>query len=236
MKNESTQQVIVLIVAGGAGQRFGGETPKQFLPLADQPLLLRTVAPFQEAASIDGICLVVPEAFQDTVSAECQSAGFDKVAWIVAGGVERQDSTRAGFETIPACEIVLVHDGARPLVGVDLIEQVVAGARKKGACVPGVKVRETLKRVAAAGHVLTTVDREEYTTIQTPQGFRYPILAEALAGAAADGFCGTDESMLIERMGFPVCVVPGTADNIKVTTPEDLAVAAALLQERERGK
>lgn len=250
MSSES-YQVIAIIVAGGLGRRFETETPKQFLDLLGEPLLLRTLRAFQQAAMIDAICLVVPEGFQKTVEGWREDHPLEKLTWIVPGGEERQDSTSFGFKALPACDVILVHDGARPLVDTELIERVVMGAREKGACVPGLHVQETLKKVAASrrspsacskteglcgvemfGHVLATVDREHYATIQTPQGFRYPILAEALREAETDGFRGTDEAMLVERRGFPVCVIEGSADNIKVTTPTDFEWAEALLRKR----
>lgn len=228
----SGYKTIAIIVAGGSGSRFGSETPKQFLPLRSEPLLLKTLRIFQETASIDAFCVVVPEDFIDSISAWRTKYELGKMKWVIAGGDERQDSVVKGFKAIDRCEIVLVHDGARPLVTSELMDRIVAGAREKGACVPGLHVEETLKKVASGGHVLTTVDRNNYATIQTPQGFRYAILAEAIQEAKTDGFYGTDEAMLIERMGFPVCVVDGSRENIKVTTPQDLKLAEALLVSR----
>ena len=227
--SSKSYKTLAILVAGGGGKRFGGTTPKQFLPLAGKPLLVWALEAFQACSAIDGICLVIPEEQQASVAEWPQTYQLDKLQWIVAGGKERQDSVLAGFKAIPRADYVLVHDGARPLVTAEVIERVLAGAGDKGAAVPGLDVTETLKRVAEGGNVLTTVDRDEYATIQTPQGFRYTILAEALQEAVTDGFYGTDEAMLIERMGFPVSVVPGQRENIKVTTPDDLRFAELLL-------
>lgn len=227
--SSKSYKTIAILVAGGASKRFGGATPKQFLPLAGKPLLVWALEAFQACSAIDGICLVIPAEQQASVTEWPQTYQLDKLEWIVAGGKERQDSVLAGFKAIPRADYVLVHDGARPLVTAEVIERVLAGADDKGAAVPGLDVTETLKRVAKGGNVLTTVDRDEYATIQTPQGFRYTILAEALQEAVTDGFYGTDEAMLIERMGFPVSVVPGQRENIKITTPDDLKFAELLL-------
>ncbi len=226
-------QSIAIVVAGGSGKRFGGETPKQFLPLAEQPLLLWTLQAFQQAACIDAFCVVVPQPDVATVQAWRATHDLDKMQWVVAGGVERQDSTYCGLKAIPSCDVVLVHDGARPLLSPQLIADVVKAAHSKGAVVPGIQVHETLKKISSKGHIITTVDRNNYATIQTPQGFRYPMLMEAFQEAQADNFYGTDEAMLIERMGFPVSLVEGQRENIKVTTPQDMELAEAIVASRK---
>ena len=228
----TANQTIAIIVAGGSGSRFGDEVPKQFLSLEQGPLLSVTLSVFEASPEIAGICVVVPADYVDVVSGWRNEYNWKKLQWVVAGGKERQDSMVAGFKAIPPCELVLVHDGARPLVTPEIIERVVEGASERGGVVPGLMVQETLKKVAEGGHVLTTVDRSEYATIQTPQGFRYPLLAEAIDEAQTDGFYGTDESMLIERMGFPVCMVDGSRENIKVTTPQDMQLANTILRRR----
>jgi 2-C-methyl-D-erythritol 4-phosphate cytidylyltransferase len=226
---------IAIVVAGGSGSRFGTEIPKQFLSILSDPLLVWTLRPFQESESIDAFCVVVPQDFVDDVSGWSSKYGLTKLKWVIAGGQERQDSVVEGLENIPSCEIVLVHDGARPIMTAELIDRVIEGARDQGACIPGLQVQETLKKVASGGYVITTVNRNDYATIQTPQGFRYTILAEAVHEAKTDGFYGTDEAMLIERMGFPVRIVDGCRENIKVTTPNDMKLAEALLMARQEG-
>ncbi len=228
-------KTIAIIVAGGSGKRFGAEQPKQFLPIQGDPMLLWTLRVFQESAGIDAVCCAVPAEHVKVLEQWKADKGLSKLQWIIAGGQERQDSMIKGFKAIPSCEIVLVHDGARPLVTAEVIDRVIAGAVEKGGAVPGLKVQETLKKVASGGYVLTTVDRSEYATIQTPQGFRYTILAEAIQEAQADSFYGTDEAMLIERMGFPVCMVDGSRENIKVTTPQDMKLAETIIQRRSGG-
>lgn len=223
-------KTIAIIVAGGKGLRFGGDVAKQFVPLAGKALLLRTLEAFEDCDVIDAICLVVPAGSEQPAAGWQEGGALTKLQWVIGGGEERQYSTRKGLKELPPCEIVLVHDGARPLVSGQLIARVVAGAEEKGACVPGLRVQETLKKIARAGHVITTVNRDNYATIQTPQGFRYPLLMEAFKEAEADHFIGTDEAMLVERMGFPVCLVEGAAENLKVTTLKDLKWAEAWLQ------
>ena len=195
-------------------------------------MLLHTLKAFQDAQAIDAVCVVCPAGQEKTVESWLEAECLDKVQWVIAGGQERQDSTQCGLDGIPPCEYVLVHDGARPLATAGLIDAVVAGTIEKGAAVPGLVVNETLKKVGEGGSILTTVDRDEYATIQTPQGFRYTMLMEAMQEAKTDGFYGTDEAMLIERMGFPVSVVPGRRDNIKITDPSDLEFAELILRQR----
>jgi 2-C-methyl-D-erythritol 4-phosphate cytidylyltransferase len=217
-------KTVVIIPAAGTGRRMGGEIPKQYLSLAGIPILVHTLSAFQRSPLVDEILLVVPgedvaEVRRDVV----ERYDFSRVSLVIAGGRERQDSVRNALVYVrDEHEIILVHDGVRPFVTGALIERAVAGARAFGAVTVGVPVRDTVKAVDAAGRVVKTVLREGLWLTQTPQAFRREVILAAYERAAADGFCGTDDASLVERIGIPVRMIPGDADNIKVTTPEDL--------------
>ncbi len=214
----------VLIVAAGAGKRFGG--PKQFAYLRGQPVLEWTLERFQALGSIDDIVLVLPDE-QDMKHYRLR---YPKIVDIVRGGEKRQDSVWQGFRLLKGQEtgIVLVHDGARPLVSSELIGRVIAAARTLGAVVPVLPVEETVKEIRD-GSVVRTLDRTFLARAQTPQGFQYALLKRALESARKDRFQGTDEASLAERAGIPVGAVEGEARNIKITTPVDIKIAEALL-------
>jgi len=216
--------VSAIIVAAGAGKRFG--QPKQFAYLRAKPVLEWTLERFQAHAEVGAIALVLP----DERDLKHYRLRYPKIVDIVRGGDRRQDSVWQGFRLLAAAapEIVLVHDGARPLAGADLISRVIAAARTGGAVVPVLPVEDTIKEVRE-GRVTATVDRTLLVRAQTPQGFRYAVLSEALEAARRDRFYGTDEAALVERIGLPVTTVPGDPRNIKITTPVDIPVAEALL-------
>jgi 2-C-methyl-D-erythritol 4-phosphate cytidylyltransferase len=162
-------------------------------------------------------------------------AGLAKLADPVVGGAERQDSVRAGLAALPEdTTLVAVHDAARALVRPESVSRVVAEARESGAALLAVPARDTLKRVRE-GSVVDTPPREECWLAQTPQVFRVELLREGLAKADAEGFVGTDDAQLVERLGVAVRVVPGEPENLKITGPGDLAAAEAWLRQREAG-
>ena len=214
----------VLVVAAGLGKRFGQR--KQFVYLEGKPVLEWTLEAFQAHAEVEAIVLVLP----DEGDRKHYQSRYGKILDVVRGGEERQDSVWQGFRLLDpvATELVLVHDGARPLVGPALIDRVVAAARTDGAAVPVLPVDDTLKEVRD-GRVVGTADRSRVYRVQTPQGFLYPVLKQALDTARRDRFYGTDEAALIERVGLPVRAVEGDPRNIKITTPLDLKIAEALL-------
>lgn len=217
-------KTVVIIPAGGAGRRMGGGIPKQYLSLAGIPILVHTLRRFQGSPVVDEIYLVVPEGDISEVRLNVvERYDFSKISLVVAGGRERQDSVRNALVHVrDEHEIVLVHDGVRPFVTKALIEQVVAGAKEFGAVALGVPVRDTVKRTDSAGRVVKTIQREGLWLVQTPQAFRSTAILAAYERAWADGFYGTDDASLVERTGITVRMIRGDADNIKVTTPEDL--------------
>lgn len=222
-----------IIVAGGTGRRFRSDTPKQFLSLVGKPLLAHTLARFDTSAAVSRIVLVVPRdgfaAARETMEPHVGRTPTD----IVPGGDTRQASVREGLSCLdPEPEaLIAVHDGARPMVDGELIARVIDAASVHGGAIAAIPVVETLKEVSDAMTIERTVDRERYYRAQTPQCFRYSLLAEAFESAKRDGFVGTDEAALVERLDATIHVVVGSERNIKVTTPEDMARAESFLKE-----
>jgi len=219
----------VVVVAAGRGTRFGGETPKQYQPIGGVPMVLRAVRPFAAHPEVAQVALVLPPADAEAPPAFLRGvAGAGLV--VVAGGAERSDSVAAGLRALgPACTVVLVHDAARPFVGRAVIDAVIAHARAGEGAVAAVRVSDTLKQAAAedATRVARTVPRDGLWRAQTPQGFPRAVLERAYAAARDEGGA-TDDAALVERTGVAVRLVPDSPRNMKVTTPEDLAIAELL--------
>ncbi len=225
--------MVALLLAAGKGERFGHPLPKAFVPVAGRPLILHALEALAAAPELDRIVPVAAGKELPRLRALLAEAGpHPKLAEAVAGGAERQDSVRAGMEALPAdTELVAVHDAARCLVRPEAVSRAVAAARREGAAILAVPARDTIKRVLGA-RIIETPSRAECWTAQTPQVFRVELLREGLAKAAADGYLGTDDAELVERLGVAVHVVPGDSDNFKLTHPEDLARAERILRER----
>ena len=223
-------RTVALVLAAGRGERLGHALPKGLVPLAGRPLLLHALAALEAVDELDQLIPVVPpDAFARFVQALAAAGPSRKLAAAVAGGRERQDSVRAGLAALrPDAELVAVHDAARPCVRPEAVRRVIEAARASGAAILAAPVRDTIKRVVA-GRVVETPPRAECWAAQTPQVFRVEILREALAKADSEGRIGTDDAQLVEALGVAVRVVPGDADNLKITVPEDLAVAEQLL-------
>ncbi len=227
-------KTLAIVPAGGTGRRMGAAVPKQFLPLAGIPVLVRTLAVLQHSPLIEQILLAVPAADVVQVRADIVEAhGLTKVTAVVAGGAERQDSVGNALREVPeGIEIVLVHDAVRPFVTPAVIARVVTAAQEYGAAAAGLPVRDTVKRAGGADRVVTTVEREGLWLAQTPQAFHRQIIVTAYERASRDGYVATDDAALVERMGGAVRMVPGDPDNVKITTPEDLAHGEAILGRR----
>jgi 2-C-methyl-D-erythritol 4-phosphate cytidylyltransferase len=229
-------RVVALVLAAGRGERIGAAIPKAFLPLAGRPLVAHAIEALAACDAIDEIVPVVPadaceridtDAFAEVVRRKLRPA--------VPGGAERQESMRAGLAALPPeVELVAVHDAARCLVRPGDVARVVAAAARCGAALLAVPVRDTLKR-RAGSLVAATVARADLWAAQTPQVFRTALLREALAKAELEGFLGTDDAQLVERLGAPVEIVEGDPGNVKITWPADLAWAEAALAEPGRG-
>jgi 2-C-methyl-D-erythritol 4-phosphate cytidylyltransferase len=220
-------KALAVIVAAGRGERMSAGVPKAFIPLAGVPMFLHSVRVFDAAPSVGAIAVVVPaDRMEDT---RALLAGHER-ATVVAGGERRQDSVRAGLDSAREFDgVVLVHDAARPLVDVALVEAVAAAAAEGGAAIPVLPVADTIKRVEH-GLVKETIDRAALGAAQTPQGFRAAVLRRAYDAAGAALL--TDEAMAVERMGGRVRAIPGSAENRKLTTPDDLAWAEDALRRR----
>jgi len=219
-------KVSAIIVAAGVGKRFG--SAKQFALLRGKSVLDWSVEAFAAHAEVDEIVLVLPA---EEGGARYRKRG-GKVVAVVRGGERRQDSVVRGFERLNSgpADIVLVHDGVRPLVGQEVITRVIAKAKECGAAIAAIPVEDTIKE-AAGGVVVRTLDRENLQRVQTPQAFTLEVLDRALRKAREDGFYGTDEAALVERAGHPVTVVLGDRRNIKITTAADLKIAEAFLED-----
>ncbi len=234
----STGRVAAVIPAAGAGLRMGADRPKQFLLLDGKPVLAVTLEAFEASPAVSAVVLVVPaEAVSSCRQELVKGFGLTKVLCVVAGGARRQDSVRLGVEACPPeCDLVVVHDGVRPLVPPDLIERTVTGAREHGAAVAALPAKETVKTATEDGWVDRTLDRGSLYLIQTPQAFQRGELLGAHRRALEEGWEEmSDDALLLERIGRPVRIVEGAEDNIKVTTPNDLEVARFLLARRRKG-
>ncbi len=219
--------VSVIIPAAGSGRRMGGGTAKQFLPLRGEPVLVRTVGLFSRCPLVDEIII----AARDVDGTRELVGRMPKVTRIVQGGAERQDSVWAALQAVHSRpRIVAVHDAARPLLSPDVLEGVLQAAAVHPAQVVAVPVQDTIKQVGPDGVVAATPDRSTLWAVQTPQVFWADVLVRAFRQAAADGFVGTDDASLVERIGVPVRVHRGDPTNIKLTTPADFRVAEALLE------
>lgn len=219
-------KVTAIIVAAGEGRRFG--SAKQFALLGGRPVLDRSLAEYQAHPEIDEIILVLPA---ETEGPEYRRR-YAKLAAVIGGGPRRQDSVALGFERLDCgpSDIVLVHDGVRPLVGRDVISRVIGKAKESGAAIPVVPVEDTIKETSG-GTVVRTLERRNLQRVQTPQGFARRVLEKALKKAREDGFYGTDEAALVERTGHAVAVVAGDPRNIKITSPADLKAAEVFVED-----
>lgn len=230
--------VAAIIVAGGAGERFGSSSGKQLALVAGRPMLARTVEVFEGVEMVDSIVVVThPERVEEYASALRADSEFAKVCAIVAGGDTRQESVAAGMAAVPKeTDIVAVHDGARPLVTSDIVvavlEALLADDGIDGAAA-GYPVFDSVHEVGDGGCVRSSLNRSAVWAAQTPQAFRYSVLEGALRSAQADGFVATDDVALVSKYGGTVTMVHGRRDNVKVTLAEDVAFAEWVLSRDE---
>lgn len=206
-----------------------GGMDKVFAPILGLPLIAHTVAAFEACTAVDDLVLVVAPGALEQAEALAREQGWRKLRAICLGGARRQDSVRTGLERLPPCQWVVVHDGARPCLEPALIERGLEAA-ESGAAVAAVPVADTIKVVSPEQMVLSTLDRSGLWAVQTPQVFRYQLLWEAHQRCQDTV---TDDAAMVERLGHPVRVFPGSPSNLKVTTPEDLVMAEALLKLRQ---
>lgn len=224
-------QYEVVLPAAGSGKRMGAGQNKLFLPLEDKPVLIHTLDVFQNDENCAGIWLAVKPEEREYIQGLLDQYHITKVKGLPNGGQERQHSVHSCIKEMKQVEIVLVHDAARPFITKPIIAQLAEVAHEKGAAIAGVKAKDTMKKVQD-GVIVETVDRESLWMIQTPQAFRFELLQRAEDVAEKQGFLGTDEAMLVERLGHQVHIVESTYENVKMTTKEDLIFGEAILSKR----
>jgi 2-C-methyl-D-erythritol 4-phosphate cytidylyltransferase / 2-C-methyl-D-erythritol 2,4-cyclodiphosphate synthase len=229
-------KTVAIIPAGGSGKRLGSDIAKQYLLLKSVPVLVYALNVFQKSDVINDIILVVPKDDLDSIRKQIiEKYGLTKVSTVVKGGSERQDSVRNGLEAITGpCDVVIVHDGVRPFVTEEMIARVIKAAIDSGAASIGVPAKDTIKETADGNMVKTTLPRHNLWQTQTPQAFQYDLLCKAFAAAERDNYYGTDDASLVERIGGKVCMITGSYQNIKITTPEDLIMAESLIIEKRQ--
>ena len=227
-------RVTALIPAAGMGRRMGKAVAKQFLFLGDRPMLAHTLLAFQRAAEVDEIIPILSEEDMENCLRDIiEPFHITKVKTLVVGGKERQDSVFNGLEKVGKdTAVVIVHDGVRPFVTLELIREVVEAARKGDCVAVGVPLKDTVKEVDAKGVVRHTLERSRLWAIQTPQAFPAKVLKRAYEESYKHQVYGTDDAMLVERAGTKVRVIMGSYENIKITTPEDLILAEEILKRR----
>ncbi len=222
----------VIIVAAGSGKRMRSAIAKQYIELKGRTILSYTIETFNNSENIDDIVLVTSSDAVDYVRRKIiEKYGFDKVRTIVEGGAERQDSVYKGLKAVDSdTDVVLIHDGVRPFVADKYIAELESIAMEFGGCVLGAPVKDTIKVCDSEGYITDTPKRETLWLAQTPQCFKYDIIMKAYEKAEKEGYRGTDDSMLAERLGIRIKMVRGDYDNIKITTPEDLYMGEVILE------
>lgn len=230
------KETVAVIPSAGPGTRMGGPKKKNYTELLGAPVLVRTLLVFEGSESVNAVVVAAAPEDLDFVRTEIVSKyGLEKVIDVVAGASERQGSVSNALEAIDRMErefeFIVVHDGARPLVTEEIIDDTLKAAYRTGAAICAVPVKDTIKE-EADGEVKATLERSPLRSVQTPQAFRAALLHEAHAKAGKDGYIGTDESSLVERLGVKVSIVPGSYENLKITTPEDMIVAESILRAR----
>src|SRR6516165_1774925 len=229
--------VLAIIPAAGTGVRMGSGTPKQFLALEGVPIFVHTLRKFSSSDVVDEIYLAVRPEDRERASQDLEREHLAKPVRLVTGGPSRQETVaRALAHASPGTDLVVVHDAVRPFVDLEMIRRVTEAAREEGGAILGILSVDTVKQVERQ-MIVGTIPRERIALAQTPQAFRYAVLREAFDRAAADGFNGSDEASLVERLGYTVTVLLGSERNIKITKPSDLPIARLYIaQEKEQNR
>ena len=223
--------VTAIFPAAGQSKRMQSSTNKNFLEIDDQPILIHTLLKFSKSDKIDKLIIAAASDEISTVKGILAEVEGLKPFQIVEGGSERQYSIANALKFLPDnCDVVLVHDAARPLISVETIEEVIAAARIYGCAIAAVPEKNTIKVIDDDGFVVDTPPRATLVSVQTPQGFKRDIIVKAYEQAERDNFLGTDDSSLVERLGCKVKIVKSDYKNIKITTPEDILIAEAFLR------
>ncbi|MFC1658212.1 2-C-methyl-D-erythritol 4-phosphate cytidylyltransferase [Candidatus Omnitrophota bacterium] len=221
--------VSAVVPAAGFGLRLGEALPKPLVSLQGKPIFIRTLEVLNRHPDIKEIILVVSRNALEATKRSLKKYRFRKVGEVVLGGARRSDSVRNGLKCIsPRASLVLVHDAARPFVGLEMISRVIKEAVKCKAAIPGLPVKSTIKELSAGGRVRRTLARERLYEIQTPQVFQRELIIKAYKKFSH--YAAADDASLVERLGVKVSVVAGSYSNIKITTPEDLIFARTILK------
>jgi 2-C-methyl-D-erythritol 4-phosphate cytidylyltransferase len=233
-------QIHAIIVAAGKGNRMSGSVRKQYIALDGIPILGRTLNIFDSCAKVNQIIVVVPDKDLDFCRKEILApAKLQKDVTLIAGGSQRQDSVYNALKIIePDQGIVIVHDGVRPFVRQAQLVACIKGAAELGACILGIPAFDTVKKVNPKNEIIQTHQRDMLWLAQTPQVFELNLIKKAHEKAKQEGFIGTDDASLVERLGAVVKIIPGSRSNIKITNPEDLNLARAIIKDwpNEAGK
>ncbi len=234
------KRIVAIVPAAGLGKRFDAKKRKTFVTINGIPLLAHTLKRLNSEPLITDIIPVLRGQDTKTGLEIAEEHNLEKVCWIAAGGPERQDSIYNGMRLleemgggVPPDTLVLVHDGARPVIPKGTIHRLISEVEGRDGAAPGVRSKETLKSVNADNIITSTVDRETIRAIQTPQIFPFRVLKKAYEKAFKDGFYGTDDASLVERIGGKIKIVPGSPLNIKVTTPEDLHLVEYIISKEK---
>ncbi|UOW67958.1 2-C-methyl-D-erythritol 4-phosphate cytidylyltransferase [Paraclostridium bifermentans] len=221
----------VVIVAAGTGSRMKKDINKQFIKLKNKEIVAHTIEKFYNSENIDDIVVVIREDEEEYFNKNIKEKyGFTNIK-VAHGGNERQDSVFNGIKMLKKeCEVVLIHDGARPFVTDDIIKRSINKANEHNAIVVGVKVKDTIKVVSDNGNIVDTPNRSYLWAVQTPQVFKYDIITKAYEDAYNNNYYGTDDAMLVERIGYNVKMIEGSYNNIKITTQEDLEFGEQILK------
>ncbi|MHB0998935.1 MAG: 2-C-methyl-D-erythritol 4-phosphate cytidylyltransferase [Armatimonadota bacterium] len=223
-----------IIPASGLGKRLGSGSDKVFVNISGLPIIVRTLRVFQECANIDEIIIVVRSEQISPTEEIIRAHGITKAVRVVSGGDTRQDSVRNGLAHVsPQCDIVAIHDGARPFVTPEIISSSIKAAIENRAAIVAVPVIDTIKSSSDGKFIDSTLERSCLYAVQTPQTFEINTIRDAFERAYADSFLGTDDASLVERLGIPVRIVEGSYENIKITTPNDLSAAEGIVCRRE---
>ena len=228
------KEIIAIVPAAGLGTRFNASVKKTFINLRGIPLFIQTLKRLSDEESITEIIPVLRGEDIDNGFQMFKEYNMKKIKRIAAGGKERQDSIYSALKLLEkngtgADSIVLIHDGVRPFIPKGLIESLIAELKNADGVIPGIPLKETLKEAAADGTVVSTMDREKFWAVQTPQAFFFRVIKKAYDTAYTESFYATDDAALIERTGGRVKIIPGSAYNIKVTTPEDMEMLEWIL-------
>lgn len=223
--------ISVVIVAAGLGRRMKSNINKQYLLLKEKPIVAHTIEKFENNKYVDEIILVTKDDEKEYCRINVvEKYNYKKIKTIVSGGSQRQDSVYNGLKLCnDKTRVVLIHDGVRPFIKTEEINEIIKETLRSDACVIGVKVKDTIKIINDKNEIIDTPNRENLWAVHTPQGFSYRLILEAHKKSQSQGWIVTDDSMLVERLGRKVTMIEGSYENIKITSPEDLYIAESIL-------